>query len=191
MSGLHLVRGPQRLDPSRIVTGAHLTGLPLASFRRRAAAWLLDLTLSAVAFLLVAFPVAWVLDRTGVDAAHHEIKLTMFGNWYSVAWHAAYFGLLTWAGRGQTPGKRALGIRVRSLGHDPVSLWQSLERALGYGASLLEGGFGFVQYFLNAQRQTVHDRIAETVVVREESARPAHREGPPAADAATGSRAHS
>jgi uncharacterized RDD family membrane protein YckC len=46
-----------------------------------------------------------------------------------------------------------------------MGVWQSIERALGYGASFLEGGFGFFQYFFARNRQTVHDRIAETIVV--------------------------
>jgi len=29
----------------------------------------------------------------------------------------------------------------------------------------LEGGFGFLQYFIHPNRRTVHDRIAETIVV--------------------------
>jgi hypothetical protein len=47
-----------------------------------------------------------------------------------------------------------------------------MERALGYGASMLEGGFGFVQYFTNPNRCCVHDRIAETIVVSDKK-RPA------------------
>jgi len=46
-----------------------------------------------------------------------------------------------------------------------MGLWQSFERALAYGASFLELGFGFVQFFMHRNRQTVHDRIAETIVV--------------------------
>jgi uncharacterized RDD family membrane protein YckC len=38
---------------------------------------------------------------------------------------------------------------------------------LGYGASALEAGFGFFQYFLQPNRACVHDRIAETIVVKE------------------------
>lgn len=167
MSGVHVVRGPQRLDPAVFATGPHLAGLPLASFRRRAAAWAVDFNLSSLAFVVIVFPLLGMLGRIGVTLPSVHVTLNVFGNWYRVAWHATYFALFTWLGRGQAPGKRLLGIRVRSLGHEPVSLWQSIERALGYGASLLEGGFGFVQYHLNHQRQTVHDRIAETVVVRE------------------------
>jgi uncharacterized RDD family membrane protein YckC len=46
-------------------------------------------------------------------------------------------------------------------------LWHAIERALGYGASALELGFGFLQYFIHPNKQTVHDRIAETIVVKE------------------------
>ena len=41
----------------------------------------------------------------------------------------------------------------------------------------LEGGFGFLQYFLNPNHQCAHDRLAETIAVREQrgmvGARPA------------------
>jgi hypothetical protein len=35
---------------------------------------------------------------------------------------------------------------------------------------MLEGGFGFVQYFLHPNHCCVHDRIAETIVVKEQRA---------------------
>jgi uncharacterized RDD family membrane protein YckC len=54
---------------------------------------------------------------------------------------------------------------VVSLNHERLSLWHAIERALGYAASSLEAGFGFLQYFTHPNRQTVHDRIAETIVV--------------------------
>jgi uncharacterized RDD family membrane protein YckC len=49
-----------------------------------------------------------------------------------------------------------------------MTIWHSFERALGYGASVLEFGFGFIQYFIHPNRRTVHDRIAETIVIREQ-----------------------
>ena len=41
-----------------------------------------------------------------------------------------------------------------------------MERALGYGASALEGGFGFIQYCIHLNHCCVHDRITETIVVK-------------------------
>lgn len=81
-------------------------------------------------------------------------------------WLVLYFGLFLRFANGLTPGNRLLGIQVVSLTHDRLSFWQSVERALGYGASALEGGFGFFQYFLNPNHQCAHDRLAETIVVR-------------------------
>jgi hypothetical protein len=37
-----------------------------------------------------------------------------------------------------------------------------------YGASALEGGFRFLRYFLNANHQCAHDRLAGTIAVREQ-----------------------
>lgn len=74
---------------------------------------------------------------------------------------------MTYFGNGKTLGKKLLKIRVVSLTHSKITLFQAIERALGYGASFLELGFGFMQFFINPNRRTVHDRIAETIVVDE------------------------
>lgn len=61
-------------------------------------------------------------------------------------------------------------IRIVSLVHERMSLWHSIERALGYGASALELGFGFLQYFIHPNKQTVQDRITETIVIKQRKA---------------------
>lgn len=96
-----------------------------------------------------------------------QLSFGFFENLYSLLYFTLYFGLANYFGDGRTPGKRLMGIRAVSLVHDRLSLWHSFERALGYGASILELGFGFVQYFIHPNRRTVHGRIAETIVVRE------------------------
>jgi uncharacterized RDD family membrane protein YckC len=77
-----------------------------------------------------------------------------------------YFGLITCITNGYTFGKRLLRIRIVSTNHKNLTLWHSIERSLGYYASSLEFGFGFLQYFIDYNRRTVHDRIAETIVIR-------------------------
>jgi uncharacterized RDD family membrane protein YckC len=77
-----------------------------------------------------------------------------------------YFTLIMYFTNGQTIGKRILGIRIVSLYHHRISFWHCLERSLGYIASTLEIGLGFLQVFWNPNRMTLHDRIAETIVVR-------------------------
>ena len=78
-----------------------------------------------------------------------------------------YFGILLWRGKGRTPGKCIMRIRVVSIVHRHLSFWHSVERALGYGAAALEGGFGFIQFFIHPYRRCAQDRLAETMVVTE------------------------
>lgn len=142
-------------------------GLPLASFARRGMALALDFLIAGLSFLAVGLSLGLLARRAGWIGASDDVMLrfTFFRNWYSVVWLVIYFGLLAWWGNGQTPGKRLCRIRVLSLAHERLGLWHSFERALGYGASALEAGFGFFQYFIRPDRRTVHDRIAETIVV--------------------------
>lgn len=93
------------------------------------------------------------------------VLVSNFHDLWSLAWIVVYFGGTTWLWNGRNPGKRALRLRVVSIVGPRVTLWQAIERSLGYGASVLEGGFGFVQFFIARNRQCVHDRIAETIVI--------------------------
>ena len=113
----------------------------------------------------------WALAIGEATTGHaYEFSLE-FGSLLSVTVSVLYFGLSTFLGKGSTLGKRVLGIRVVSLVHSHMSLWHCIERTLGYAASSLEAGFGFVQYFTHPNHQTVHDRIAETIVVVSRTAR--------------------
>jgi len=81
-----------------------------------------------------------------------------------------YFVLFTAAG-GQTIGKMAAGIKVVSVhGENPwsarVPLAASVLRAIGYLVSLLPAGLGFVPALFGAERRAVHDRLADTRVVK-------------------------
>ncbi|MET0661475.1 MAG: RDD family protein [Steroidobacteraceae bacterium] len=146
---------------------ALLQGVPLATFRARAAAFMID---AALVGLLLAVPRIWA-RVTGAEESSPTFSLE-FGGLISVIVALSYFALSTYIGKGYTLGKRLLHIRVVSLHHSHLSLWHCVERALGYAASFLEGGFGFFQYFIHPNHQTVHDRIAETIVVATPRRRP-------------------
>jgi uncharacterized RDD family membrane protein YckC len=68
--------------------------------------------------------------------------------------------------RGQTPGKRLMRIRVVRLDGKPMGWWYAFERFGGYAAGLVTGLIGFLQILWDKNRQGVHDKITETVVVR-------------------------
>ncbi len=154
--------------PSHTARLDDLKGMPLASFTARAAAFVIDFLLAFLLFLAVLIYGSKLLILLGLFHPQSDINLKFdLQHWYSILFVVLYFGLCTYWGHGQTPGKWLLRIRVVSLTHAHLSLWHALERALGYGASALELGFGFLQYFIHPNKQTVHDRIAETIVVSE------------------------
>ena len=90
-------------------------------------------------------------DEAGLIFGWGTIYLTLF--------------LALWGGR--TPGKKLFGLRVVRLNGQPLGLYMSLERAGGYAAGLATGLLGFAQVWWDPNRQAIHDKVAETVAVRE------------------------
>ncbi|MCY3548517.1 MAG: RDD family protein [Gemmatimonadetes bacterium] len=82
-------------------------------------------------------------------------------------WGTVYLTLFFALWQGRTPGKKAMGLRVVRLNGEPLGLYLSLERAGGYMAGLATGLLGFAQVWWDPNRQAIHDKIAETVVIRE------------------------
>jgi len=143
-----------------------LEGLPLATFKRRAYAIAIDFVIIAI----LKAPFGFFHHHESDGACTTGLIAIMGEIWHKVLdiiEASVFFAVLLKVGKGQTPGKWFMKIRVVSLSHHKIGWWQAIERALGYGASLLEGGFGFLQYCFHRNRQTVHDRIAETIVVDE------------------------
>jgi uncharacterized RDD family membrane protein YckC len=163
-----------------------LEGAPLASFGARAAAFAIDMFIAAFGFVVPAFlgavvavKMGWVKHNVHIkfDPLHHE-------DIPSILWYVIFIAASNYIGNGATIGKKILKIRAVSLVHERLSLWHSIERALGYGASALEAFFGFFQYFVDRNHQTVHDRIAKTIVVTERRRKAADEAALPLPEAA-------
>lgn len=86
---------------------------------------------------------------------------------FGFGWATLYMTVVLSWGKGQTVGKRLLGIRVVRLDGEPITWWTAFERAGGYAAGFATGLLGFAQVYWDANRQAIHDRIVGTVVVRE------------------------
>ena len=137
-----------------------LQGLPLATFTQRLLGYAIDLIIAVAIWAPVE--IGWrllVLHEKRVEVAwdFHEV-----GN---VIVLILYYGIATYLGNGRTIGKRIAHTRVVSLTHPRMGFWQSIERALGYGAAVLECGLGFLQYFWSENRMCAQDRLAETIVI--------------------------
>jgi hypothetical protein len=82
-----------------------------------------------------------------------------------LGWAAFYFSIFTAWWKGQTPGKKLLGVKVIKLDNCPLNLWESFGRYGGYAAGLATGLMGFLQVFWDPNRQAIHDKISETLVI--------------------------
>ena len=82
-----------------------------------------------------------------------------------LGWAAFYFSVFTAWWKGQTPGKKLLGVKVIKLDNSPLNLWGSFGRYGGYAAGLATGFLGFLQVFWDPNRQAIHDKISETLVI--------------------------
>ncbi|MGA3373804.1 MAG: RDD family protein [Terracidiphilus sp.] len=139
-----------------------LNGLPLAFFWQRWLGHWIDLILVIVFWAPLEF--LWrrfILHQNQIELKwdYHEL-----GN---ILVMVLYWGLFNYFGNGRTPGKWLARTRIISLTGERMGLWQSFERGLGYGAAVLEGGVGFLQYFWDRNRMCAQDRLAETIVVDE------------------------
>ena len=139
---------------------AALNGQLLAAGWQRVLGFYLDMVLAVVIWSPLEFGLRYLVLRE--KSIHLVWDFHEPGN---VVVMVLYWAVATYVGNGQTPGKWVARTRAVSLTGERVGAWQAVERVLGYGAALLEGGLGFAQFFWDRNRMCAQDRLAETIVV--------------------------
>jgi uncharacterized RDD family membrane protein YckC len=81
-----------------------------------------------------------------------------------VLWAVGYF-VTFWSTTGQTPGNRALRIRVRTASGGRMLPRRALLRFVGLTLAALPLFAGFLLILVDDRRRGLHDRLARTVVV--------------------------
>jgi uncharacterized RDD family membrane protein YckC len=75
-----------------------------------------------------------------------------------------FIGMWTW--KGQTLGQMVFNIKVIKIDGRPVDLRVATLRFLGYLGCILTLGIGFLWIFFDKKKQGLHDKLAETYVIR-------------------------
>jgi uncharacterized RDD family membrane protein YckC len=136
----------------------------VSAFRRAIGAFI-DLAIMA---LIDAGVIYLTLRATGLEpAAIGRLPKIPLGG-FLLLLNGGYLVLFTAAG-GQTIGKMATGIRV--VPQDPaqglrVPFATAVVRAAAYAVSLLPAGLGFVPILFSPDGRALHDRLADTRVIR-------------------------
>ena len=81
-------------------------------------------------------------------------------------WAALYMTVTHAWWKGTSVGKRIFRIRVVMIDKRPLNWWLSFERAGGYAAGFATGLLGFAQIFWDPNRQAIHDKVSETIVIQ-------------------------
>lgn len=158
----------------------------VAGFWRRAAAALVDglivLPLATAGVALTAMAsgeplprvteigLGWAVNLALSGGAAGPAALAM-GALVAALYYFVFVGL-----RGQTPGKRLLGIKVIDAWGERPSLGRAALRTVGYAASALLFSVGFLWIGFDREKRGLHDWIAGTYVVAQPRAEraPAH-----------------
>lgn len=130
--------------------GSQLTNVEYAGFWLRFAALLVD---------GVVLTVVNIIIDIAIDAFVTSLLIQMAT--------AALYSIGFWvAADGQTPGKMLVGVRVTMVNGESLELGPAVLRYLGYFASTLLLGIGYLMVAFTPQKRGLHDYIAGTVVVR-------------------------
>lgn len=122
---------------------------PRAGFWRRFVASLLD------ALLIITCSLPLIV----IDVTMYKVV--------NLLAQAVYYSVLEGGPRGQTVGKKALGIRVVSLASgEPIGYVRGLIRYIGRYPSFFVFLIGYLRMLWHADRQTWHDKMVGAVVVR-------------------------
>ena len=128
---------------------------------------LLQLAVAAVVALLATFGVAATNLTGGGLALWVQALVILF--WFALFY--GYFALFESIWNGQTPGKRAIGLRVITLSGRPITVFDAILRNLVRIVDQIPGIYavGLVSVFLSPKNQRLGDLAAGTVVVHEQA----------------------
>ena len=132
-----------------------------ATFWERAAAWLIDGMLIWIAFSLLGNMLG-----QGSQNVFWGIRYSLFGSSFQIVILWLYFALQESAAMQATFGKRVLGIKVTDMQGRRISFLKATGRHFGKFISWIILLIGFFMMLWNDKRQTLHDRLAGTLVIK-------------------------
>jgi len=130
----------------------------------RGVALVLDAALAQLGFLVVGASIALVLALAG-NFGPNWLDASLAGiGWFAAT--ATYF-VAFWSATGQTPGMRALRVRVVGPSAKPPSVTRSLVRFVGLILAIIPLFAGFLPVLVDGRRRGLHDFLSGTVVLDE------------------------
>jgi uncharacterized RDD family membrane protein YckC len=136
--------------------------VPYAGIATRAVALVVDVALVSAIVVVGAGLLGLVASLVG-ELRPQWLVATLVG----CAWGLTvtiYF-VLFWSVTGQTPGMRAMRLRVVTADGTPPSFWRALVRLIGLLLAIVPLFAGFLPVLFDARRRALPDYLARTVVL--------------------------
>lgn len=146
-----------------------LQDVEYAGFLIRVLAYLMDQVMVWLTLVMLGL-IGYIAIETGaflVGFSSEELRL-MFSPLIFTCCLATYAIYYTFyhGYYGQTLGKILLGLKVIRTNGEDLSYSVAFKRFLGYFASSFFFGFGYLMPIFTKRRQALHDKIADTVVIK-------------------------
>ena len=142
-----------------------------AGFWIRLAAYSIDSVIVSLPVLVASGAWAfWLLEQGGTlaltEVTPMVFLLPIIGGAASLLLSVVY-PVYFWALRGATPGKQVFGLRVLSMDGETTIGWQrAMLRVIGYMINCFVMGIGFLLIAVSEDKRGLHDRLADTRVLR-------------------------
>jgi uncharacterized RDD family membrane protein YckC len=145
---------------------------PYAGLVTRVVAFVLDLLIINGLLLGISIAVGLVIEAFGTFSPDVNLGSAVAAGFVWGLASAAYF-VTGWSLTGQTPGMRAMGVKVLTAdGGSLVRPRRGLLRVIGMVLAALPLMAGYLPILVSDRRQGFHDYLARTVVVYVERERP-------------------
>ena len=140
-----------------------MTTVVPAGFATRAMALAIDGAVLVVATIVIGGGVWLGATLIGLDIARDAVAFVLGGSAWLVltgVYLTAFFSLT-----GQTPGMRAMSLRVVDLHGRVPGRGRSAVRAAGMFLAALPAGAGYLLILVDDRRRALQDRLAGTLVI--------------------------
>ncbi len=145
---------------------AEVDALPKAGFWIRVVATLIDATLVFILQLVLGLVLALTGFISGSGSEEEISALMMLVQLFTYVLGFAYYVFFT-GYCGQTPGKMAVRVKVIRRDGAPISYLRAAFREVpGKFVSAILLGIGYLVIAFDEQKQGLHDRIADTYVIK-------------------------
>jgi uncharacterized RDD family membrane protein YckC len=139
-------------------------GNTYAGFWERFAAASIDTCIGGLANIVIGFVVGLMLTTGGVNVA--GTRAQAFCYLLGIVVMACYYSLMESSNKRATFGKECLGLVVTDYNYNKISLGQGVGRYFGRWISALLLGIGYYIQPFTERKQTLHDMMAGTLVIR-------------------------